>query len=301
MLGAIVAALGDGAILALVATGLVLVFKGSKVLNLAQGEIGAFALLIVYVALGKQSAPGIALLIGATVVGGLLGMGTERLIMRPLVERPPIQATIASLGLTVVLVNAAALNGGDGPLGFLPQGQNSYPITMPPTTGTGSVDLFGATLVSGRLVALLATAAAGALLYAFFTRTRFGLAVLAATSDNAVARILGVPVRNVYRFTWGIGGALSGFAAALVASLGPFQPATMTFTLIGALAGAVIGGLDSIPGAIVGGLLVGLVQGLVKYQFPSIGGIENVAVLALVLITLMLRPRGLLGGAGAAA
>ncbi|HWH32206.1 MAG TPA: branched-chain amino acid ABC transporter permease [Egibacteraceae bacterium] len=301
MLGAVVAALGDGAILALVATGLVLVFKGSRVLNLAQGEIGAFALLVVYVALGKQSAPGFALLAGATLLGGVLGIGTERLIMRPLVERPPIQSTIASLGLTVVLVNAAALNGTDGVLGFLPQGQNSYPLTMPPTAGRGSVVVAGATLVSGRLVALVATAAVGAALWLFFTRTRFGLAVLAATSDNTVARILGVPVRNVYRFTWGVGGALSGLAAALVASLGPFQPATMTFTLIGALAGAVIGGLDSVPGAIVGSLLVGVVQGLIKYHFPSVGGVENVAVLALVLVTLMVRPRGLLGGAGATA
>ena len=299
MLGAIVAALGDGAILALVATGLVLVFKGSRVLNLAQGEIGAFALFLVYVAFGKQSAPGIALLVGATVLGAVLGIATERLIMRPLVERPPIQSTIASLGLTVVLVNAAALNGSDAPLGFLPGGQNSYPLTMPPTAGRGSIEIAGATLVNGRLVALVATAAVGFALYLFFTRTRFGLAVLAATSDNTVARILGVPVRKVYRFTWGIGGALSGLAAALVASLGPFQPATMTFTLIGALAGAVIGGLDSVPGAIVGGLLVGVAQGLIKYQFPSVGGIENVAVLALVLVTLMVRPRGLLGGAGA--
>jgi branched-chain amino acid transport system permease protein len=301
VLGALVAALGDGAILALVATGLVLVFKGSRVLNLAQGEIGAFALLLVYLALGKQDAPGFGLLIGATVLGGLLGIGAERLIMRPLVDRPPIQSTIASLGLTVVLVNAAALNGTDAWFGFLPEGQNSYPVTMPSTVGSGLVEIAGATLVAGRVVALAATAAVGLLLYLFFTRTRFGLAVLAATSDNTVARILGVPVRNVYRFTWGIGGALSGFAAALVASLGPFQPATMTFVLIGALAGAVIGGLDSVPGAIVGGLLVGLVQGVVKYQFPSVGGIENVAVLVLVLVTLMLRPRGLLGGAGATA
>lgn len=301
MLGAIVAALGDGAILALVATGLVLVFKGSRVLNLAQGEIGAFALFAVYVALGKQNAPGLGLLLGTVVLAGLLGIATERLIMRPLVERPPIQSTIASLGLTVVLVNASLLNGTDAATGFLPKGQNSYPVSLPPTVGTGSVEIFGATLVTGRLVALVATAAVGALLYLFFTRTRFGLAVLAATSDNTVARILGVPVRTVYRFTWGLGGALSGLAAALVASLGPFQPATMTLTLIAALAGAVIGGLDSVPGAIAGGLLVGLVQGLVKYAFPSIGGVENVAVLALVLVTLMLRPRGLLGGAGATA
>ena len=99
MIGAILQGLGSGAILALVGVGLVLVFKGSKVLNLAQGEIGAFALFIAFALTGHGTAPasGITILVVTVVLAALLGVLMERVIMRPLVGRPPVQGTIASL------------------------------------------------------------------------------------------------------------------------------------------------------------------------------------------------------------
>lgn len=299
MIGAILQGLGSGAILALVGVGLVLVFKGSKVLNLAQGEIGAFALFIAFALTGHGTAPasGITILLVTVVLAALLGVLMERVIMRPLVGRPPVQGTIASLGVAIVLINVELLLGKPGI--FLAEGQNSFPVSIPPTVGSWSVSAFGATLVSGQVVGLLLTAAAGIGLYLFFARTKFGLAVVAATSDDTVARILGIPVKRVYLFTWGVGGALSGMAAALAAPiLQGFTPATMTFVLIGALAAAVVGGLDSVLGAIVGGLLVGLVQSLVGYTSGGSSALGQVAVLVLVVGTLMVRPRGLLGGAG---
>lgn len=305
MAGAILQGLGSGAILALVGVGLVLVFKGSKVLNLAQGEIGAFALFVTFALTGHGAAPasGAIILVGTVVLAALLGIAMERTIMRPLVGRSPVQGTIASLGVAIVLINLELLLGKaevlGGLPGFLPEGQNSFPVTIPPTVGSWNFSAFGATLASGQVVGLLLTAVAGIGLWQFFRRTRFGLAVVAATSDDTVARILGIPVTRVYRFTWGIGGALSGLAAALAAPfLQGFTPATMTFVLIGALAAAVIGGLDSVLGAIVGGLLVGLVQALVGFSSGGSAALGQVAVLVLVVGVLMIRPRGILGGAG---
>ncbi len=300
MFAAIISGLGEGAVLALLAIGVVLVYKGSKVLNLAQGEMGALAFLIAMRALGHRTtlAAGIAILLLTVFLGAIIGIVMERLVMRPLVDRPPVQGTMATLGVAIILIQFEFLMGG---VLFLPEGQIDYPIATDQIQTAGSFVLRfgGASLVAGRVIAMIATAAIAVGLYAFFTRTKFGLGVVAATSDGTVARILGIPVKKVYRFTWGVGGALSGLAAALVApALISFVPSTMTFLVIAALAAAVVGGLDSVWGAVVGGLLVGVVGALAR-TYIAVGSIDTVAVLVLVVVTLMLRPRGILGGAGA--
>ncbi len=319
MLSAIVTGLASGAIYALVAVGLVLVFKGSRVLNLAQGELGAFSYFSVLklgLVIGLIPADvsqtsivaGLVLLIVTVLVASGLGIGVERLLMRRLVERPAVQGTIVTLGLAVVLINVEALFD----FVFLPEGRNSYPISAPSAVGGQQVGLGdlpligglfeGGALTSSLMVAVVLTAAIGVALWFFFGKTRFGLGVVAATSDNTVARILGIPVVKVYRFTWGVGGALAGLAAVLAPAAllsNQIQPGDMTLVLVRALAAAVVGGLDSINGAIAGGLLLGVFMSMSQYQFPSVGGVENLAVLVLVIGTLMLRPRGLMGGAGA--
>lgn len=296
MIAALITGLGDGAVLALSAVGIVLVFKGSRVLNLAQGEIGLFALFLVYVLLGKDSAPPVLLLVGTVAVAGLLGIGVERALMRPLVERPPIQSTIVTLGLAVVLINVeVALGNPAAFVNFLEPGAATYPTQVPAPLGGGVRQFLGATIQDARFVALVLTAIVGAGLYLFFNRTKFGLGVIAATSDNTVARLLGIPVRKVYRFTWGVGGALSGLTAVIVADLASVKPGDLTLRMIAALAAAVIGGLDSVPGAIAGGLIVGVATGLVQFQTGN-AGLADLMVLVLVVGTLLIRPRGLFGG-----
>lgn len=296
MIGALIQGVGNGAILALIAVGLVLVFKGSKVLNLAQGEIGAFALLTTLAVLRHPTSAwtGPVILILSVVIAAGLGILIERAVMRPLVERPPVQGTIATLGVALILIFGELL----ASRAFLPAEQNSFPVGVPRVAGSLELAVFGARLTSEQLLGMLLTAAVGFGLAYFFTQTKFGLAVVAATSDNTVARILGIPVRLVARFTWGVGGALAGMAAALIAPvLTSVAPATMTFQTIAALAGAVIGGLDSVYGAIVGSLLVGVTVAMTQYVTGD-AGIGQIAVLVLVVGTLMVRPRGILGGAG---
>ena len=105
---------------------------------------------------------------------------------------------------------------------------------------------------------------------------------------------------QVYRFVWVTGGALSGLAAALLGpAFGGITPFDMTKFALRALAGAVIGGLDSVWGAIIGSLLIGVLEAVVGGQVGARGA-ANVAVLALVIATLVVRPQGLLGTSGAA-
>lgn len=309
MIGAILQGLASGTAYALMAVGLILVFKGSRVLNLAQGEIGGISLvmaLAVWRAMGwvPDPAPNDAglfaktsLVVATIVLAAALGIAFERLVMRRLVERPAVQGTMATLGLAVVLINLQLLQ----ERRLIPPTSNSYPFEVPNTVGSGSFGVFGADVRFPLVVAALATAALAVGLTYFFRRTRFGLGVVAATSDNTVARILGVPVNKVYLFTWGVGGALSGLAALIIStgiSPGTIKPADMTLAMIIALAAAVVGGLDNIWGGVIGGLMVGVVRAVAEHLF-SVSGVKDIAVLVLVLGMLMIRPRGLVGGLGA--
>lgn len=296
MLAAIIQGLGSGAIIALIAVGLVLVFKGSKVLNLAQGEIGALSLFVVLAVLGHPTSAfmGPVILVLTVALAATLGIAIERTLMRPLVERPPVQGTIMTLGIAIVLIYVELLSAGF----LLPANLQGFPVPVPRTAGTFELSLVGARITSEQLLGMVLTVAVGVGLAMFFKRTKFGLAVVAATSDNTVAKILGIPVKQVARFTWGVGGALAGMAAALIAPfLNSLAPGDMTFQTIGALAGAVVGGLDSVEGAIAGSLLVGLTAAMAQY-FTGNAAFGQIAVLVLVVVTLMVRPRGLLGGAG---
>lgn len=298
MLGTVVSGLGAGAVLALLAIGVVLVYKGSKVLNLAQGEMGALAFLtsLALVRAVDDTPNGFLVLVLTVLLAAIFGIVVERVLMRPLVERPAVQGTIVTLGLAIAIIQFEVLA---APL-FLADAI-SYPVGTAElnTAGSFGLTIGGVLLPSGRIVALVATGVIAGALWYFFNRTKFGLGVVAATSDNQVARILGIPVRKVYRFTWGVGGALAGLAAALVAPvLTSFAPFQMTALVIQALAAAVVGGLDSVWGAILGGLLVGVVSAVAQ-QYLNVSAIETAAVLLLVVGTLVLRPRGLLGGAGA--
>lgn len=284
----LVTGLAQGAAYALMAVGVVLIFRCTKVLSIAQGELGALGFFY-GLRWNKRGIPVVhwhpgpfATLLIALVIGGLMGLVVERVIMRPLVQRPPLDALIATLGIALFLALAELRLFG------------TATQFAGPTVGNWKIVIFGATLASARVVGVFAIAAVAFGLYLFFTRTKFGLAVVATTGDPTVARLLGVPVNQVYRFAWVTAGVLSGLAAALLAPVfGGLTPFAQTRFALSALAGAVIGGLDSVEGAIAGSLLVGVVEQLATAHGNT--GIASVLVMVLVLCTLMVRPKGLLG------
>lgn len=282
-----------GAAYSLMAVGVALIYKCTRALSIAQGEIGAFGFFFA-LRWARHGVPGPrwhlphwSTLIVAVVIGAVIALAFERTVMRALVSRPPLDGLIATLGLALLLALVELKL-----FGVAPQEAVS-PV------GKGRVVLFGATLIAPRLVALALAGATAVGIAQFFQRTKFGLAVRATTSDPGVAKLLGVPVNQVYRFAWVVGGVLSGLAAALLApSFGTLVPFGQTRFALAALAGAVVGGLDSIEGAIVGSILVGVVETLVGFYFDP--GWAAVAVLLLVLGALLVRPRGLLGTSGLA-
>jgi branched-chain amino acid transport system permease protein len=291
-MGDVVVGLAIGSAYSLLAVAVVLVYSSTRVLSLAMGEVGAFAL---YGALWAHE-HGIAgwrpsvLVSGLLAVagGGLLGLLVERLVMRRLVGRPALDGLVATLAVALFLaLLELAMYGID-------------PFAAPSPVGGGSVDVFGSTLTAPQIAMVVLAGTVSVGLWLFLTRTRFGLATRATTSDPTVARLLGVKVNRVYVFAWGVGGLLAGAAAALLAPVqGSLTPFSLTTALLSALAGAVIGGLDSLGGAILGSLAVGVVSGVVGTRLdPTTGsGVVFVAVLA----TLLVRPQGFFGSARAAA
>ncbi len=288
MLGDVVVGLAIGSAYSLMAVAVVLVYSGTKVLCLAIGEIGAFAL---YAALWTHdhgvlgwypSVASAALL--AVVGGGLLGLLVERVVMRPLIGRPPLDGLVATLAVALFLaLLELAMYGLD-------------PFAAPSPVGTSSIKVAGSTLTATQLTLLGLAAVVAVGLYLFLSRTSFGLATRATTSDATVARLLGVKVNRVYVFSWGVAGLLAGAAAALLAPInGSLTPFSLTTALLSALAGAVIGGLDSLGGAILGSLAVGIVNGVVgsRVDPTTSAGV----VFAGVLLTLLVRPQGLFGSA----
>ena len=294
MVARIVTGLAAGAAYAIVAVGVVLIFKCTRVLSLAQGEIGAFGFFL-GLRWAERGTPGVGwhvsrfgTLVIAMVVGALLGGLLERFVMRPLIQRPPLDALIATLGIAMFLA-------------LLEKEMFGTATQFAPSpVGEWNVEVLGATLTASRVVAIGSVIVVAGAAWLFFTRTKFGLAVRATTGDPTVARSLGVPVTRVYRFAWVAAGALAGLAAALLGSaFGGITPFDMTRLGLRSLAGAVIGGLDSVGGAIVGSLAIGVLEAVVGGSFDTAGAPEF-AVLVLVLVTLLLRPRGMFGTEGAA-
>jgi branched-chain amino acid transport system permease protein len=284
--------LAIGSAYSLLAVAVVLIYSSTKVLSLAVGEIGAFAL---YASLHWHQhglwgwRPSVLVCAVITIAGaGLIGLLVERLVMRPMVGRPSLDTLVATLVVALFLALCELAIYGINP------------FAAPSPVGNGTLRLLGATVSATQVSALVLAGAVALSLWLFLTRTPFGLATRAVTSDATVARLLGVKVNRVYVFAWGVGGLLSGAAAALIAPIsGSLTPFSLTTALLSALAGAVIGGLDSLGGAILGSLLVGLVTSVIgSHVDPTTSaGVVFVAVLA----TLLVRPQGLLGSSRAAA
>lgn len=292
MLRDVIIGLAIGSAYSLLAVAVVLIYSSTKVLSLAVGEIGAFAL---YVALRWHDRgwfgwhPSVFVCALLTIVGaGLLGLVVERLVMRPMVGRPALDTLVATLVVALFLaLSELAIYG-------------INPFAAPSPVGHGTLSLFSATVSATQVTALVLAGAVALGLWLFLSRTSFGLATRAVTGDATVARLLGVKVNRVYVFAWGVGGLLSGAAASLLAPIaGSLTPFSLTTALLSALAGAVIGGLDSLVGAVLGSLLVGLVTSIIgSHVDPTTSaGVVFVAVLA----TLLVRPQGLLGSSRATA
>ncbi|HEX7641770.1 MAG TPA: branched-chain amino acid ABC transporter permease [Burkholderiaceae bacterium] len=284
----------SGLMYSLVALGFVLIFKASGVFNFAQGAMVYFAALAV-VGLMDKGLPMWAAVIGAFFVMLLVGLGTERLVLRKLVNQPPIALFMASIGLSFFLE-------GMGPLLFgsevraIDLGIVDEPIqAVMDATGIGisKFDLFA----SGMVILLVAV------LTVFFQKTKVGRALRAVADDHQAALSLGIPLQHIWAIVWGVAGFVALVAGLLWGSRNGVQYA-LTMTALKALPVLILGGFTSVPGAIVGGLIIGASEKLAEIYLPpmmqdsfggNFGGIEGWFPYVFALLFLLVRPEGLFG------
>jgi branched-chain amino acid transport system permease protein len=267
-----------GGMYTLIALGIVTVYKSTRVFNLAQGwmvTLVAFMLVSLVQLLGV-----VAGVIAGLAFGALLGLGIDRLLMRPLIGQPLIAAFL----LTVML--AYILEG----INILVWGSSSYemPVKLPGESIKLGEVVIGHSLLWGIGVSVLAFAAFSL----FYWRTLMGRVMRATAEDHQTAQSLGLPVKGVFSLSWMLAGMLSiigGLFLGVVSGVNML----MYGALLGAIAVVLLGGIDSIAGAIVGGMTLGLIQSLVVgYLSPSLADVIPYIILLVILI---IKPYGLFG------
>lgn len=278
------AGLANGSLYALLALGLVLIYKSQDMVNWAHGEFLMAGAFIGYAAYQQLGLPYPVAFAAAALGGGLLGFLIERVLVRPLAHHPHITLAMLTVGIAITLRGLARL----------PFGTDIY--AFPPAFGAVPLNVAGLIIAPQALLNIVAALSLAAGLFILFRYTSIGRQMRAAQQSPTGASMVGVNVNGIYALTWGIAatiGAVAGFLAAPLTLLYPDMGAAY---LLKAFAAAVVGGFGSAPGAIVGGLAIGIVEmltgGLVSTQLMPI------AAYVLIIAVMFVRPQGIFGQKG---
>lgn len=274
------AGLGSGALLALTGIAFVLIYKATRVINLAIGEI---LMLGAYLFFGL--AAGLALPIWLAIVlaiagGGLLGAVVERTMIRPLLGESPISVFMVTIGLGSILVGVVELVWTADPR-RLPEFMSQSPVFL----GEAYVSPKVATAFVSAMIVI-------AVFLVIFRTWRGGVALRATAADQAAAYSCGINVPGVFSMAWIIACMTAAGAGVLVGAIGGIS-STMGVFGLSVLVVVIVGGLDSIAGALIGGLMIGLTE---AWAGAYLGGeFKLLTTFGLLVLVLMVRPYGLFG------
>ena len=272
----------SGAVIALMALALVLVWRSTRVVNFAQvgqAMFTTFLALTVYRATGNW----LVALIAAIAAGAVLGLIVHFLVMRPVRRQDASGAIIATFGVLIALQATASMIWGVDPQAY------------PPMADVIGYEAFGRTwqFAPYDAVVLGVTVLLVLILSVVFTRTSIGLRMRASAFNPTVARLSGVRVSQMLALGWALAGVIGAIAGVLIAPRFSVTPYSLDILLILAFTAAVIGGLDSLVGAVSFGIGTGLVLSLVTgYSDP---GNASIVALILLALNLVLKPTGVFG------
>ncbi len=294
-----------GSIYALVAMGIVLIYKSSDVVNFGHGEMGMFCTFICFAVLGAllpaRLSPSdplptqvelgsylLALLV-TLAFAALLGFVFERFLLRPLSKAPILSQVMVTIGAGILLYGFASL--------IWKSDQKVFPnpeiVDGPPILMIGS-GIQVIPISREVVMALVIGGIASLVLFLFFKYTMVGTAIRAMALNPNAAKLMGVNVGFLTGLTWMIALGLAAIAGMLIAPKVSLSPTMMAGVAANAFAAAVLGGMNSLPGAIVGGLLIGIIDNLVGYYFLD-AGLRGLSAFIIIVVVLTVRPNGLLG------
>lgn len=272
--------LANGCIYGLVALGFVLIYKASEMVNFAQGDmmmLGAM-LALTFVNQDHLGWPFIPGVLAAMAVMGVLAFALDKYLLRYIFGQPHFAVVILTIALGFVIRFFAGLIWGHEPLSL----ENPF---------SGKAVNFGGLVLGMEEVAVIAiTIVLTVALYFFFSRTKLGVSVQAASQNQIAAYYMGIPVKLIYSTVWSLAAILATVAGVMFASKGTIDPSTGLLG-IKAFAAAVIGGFGSLPGALAGGLIVGVVEPFSARYMAA--GYSQMAPYVIMLVVLVIAPNGL--------
>ncbi len=279
----VVSGLATGGVYASLALALVLLYRSTRVINFAQGEMGMFTTFIALwlIDAGWPYWGAFFATLGMAFVGGVL---LERVVIRPVERAPVVTVVIVTIGLLIALNGAAFwIWGGE---------TRSFPSAF----STRAIHVGGVAFSIQDFGVIGVSLGAVLLLYLFFRFTKLGLALRAAALNPEASRLVGVRVSWMLALGWGFAAVLGALSGMMVAPLVFLDPNMMRAVLLYALAAAILGGLDSPLGAVVGGLSLGVGLNLVSTYVGFVGDELKLPVaFVVILAVLLVRPVGLFG------
>lgn len=279
----VVTGLALGSVFVLLAVGLSLIFGMLTVVNFAHGAyfmVGAFIGVYLFGLTGQFWIS----LVATPLVVGLVGLATERFLVRPLYGRGIDYPLLLTFGLSYIFIDVIRMI----------FGVEGIPMSTPPALrgvvniGVGHFPLYRLFLISAAAVIVAA-------LWLFIEKTRYGLIIRAGARDPEIVKVLGVDVSRVWLAVFGIGTAIAGLSGVLASPIRAVTPEMGIPVLVESFVVTVVGGMGSLTGAVVAGLLVGVVYSLTSLYAPDLAELSVFALMALVLL---IRPQGLFGRAG---
>ncbi len=279
----VISGLSTGSVYALVALGLALIYRSTRILHFAHGDVATAGTFIAFGLLGLNLhfAPAFVL---ALLFGAALAMVFYFCVLVPAQRREATQLgqIILTLGLGLILQGLISYFGGTE--------IRSFPFFL---SDTKTYQVFGVVVSQLSLGTLVLGLLASLLFYMLVQKTRIGLAMRATSENLPAAQTMGIPTRKILALSWGLASILGVLAGLFLAPALLLDPFFMMEPFLKGFAAAILGGLNSLPGAIVGGLILGVAESLAG-GFISIA-FKNTFAFLIIILVLLVRPEGLLG------
>jgi branched-chain amino acid transport system permease protein len=282
----LVAGIAVGGIYALIALGFVVVYKVSGTFNFAQSGFVLVGAFVTYQYGDAWGLPFLAALVLAMVTVAAIAMMAERLVIRPMIGKPPFAMLLITIGLLAIIeqvVRSIWTEPG---------------LVLSTPWGNDTIDVSGVTIRHADLWTMGFVAVLLACFFVLFSRTDTGLGIRAAAFDQEGAAAQGIPISRSFSVSWAIAGAVAVVAGVMLTSRGgsALSPGLGLISLR-ALPAMIIGGLDSTGGAIAGGVIVGVAEIMTQGYLDneSLGNVASIAPYVVMVLVLLWRPSGLFG------
>lgn len=278
---AIVNGITLGAVYALVGAGFALIFRSTGLFNLAQGHLMVIAPFVVYTLMADHGFSFFVALVAGLALMAMFGGLIHILLLRHLAGFDLASAIMVTVGLTILIEAGTEIG----------WGSNVFALETPWTLER--VDLpWGLTTTNVGIASVVIAVLAIGGLTAMFRWTKFGARLHAASTQPALAALSGININVAFAVAWALAGVLAAVAGMEYASQNLVSPSLIALGLR-SFPAALVGGLDSVPGSLVGGLAVGIAESVAVHEFGS--DVADVAVFAMLVVMLTVRPNGLLG------